>query len=62
MSQLLRNLTIIDVEELVTDPTAFTVQDIISIARLLKKSPTEVFEIILNGIKEEEYVARELEQ
>lgn len=53
MSQLLKNLTITDVEELIINPAAFTIQDVIGIAKLLKRSPIEIFELILNELKEE---------
>ena len=54
MNQLLTTLTGTDVEELFVNPAAFTLGDIIGIAKLLKKSPTEVFEMILNEFPAEE--------
>lgn len=53
MNQISTMLSVTDVEKLIVHPEAFTVQDIIGIAKLLKKSPTEVFELILNELEEE---------
>ena len=38
------------VEEYVLNPMEFTVSDIIDIAKLLNRDPTEVFESILNDL------------
>ena len=44
-------LSVTDVEKLIVHPETFTVQDIIGIAKLLMKSPTEVFELRLNELE-----------
>lgn len=41
-----------DLAELVVKPQLFNVEDIIRMARLLKKTPTEIFESILTEITE----------
>lgn len=58
--------TLLPVGELTLNALEFTVSDIIDIANLLKKEPTEIFESILNDlayndlIKKYERVADEL--
>ncbi|OJW71179.1 MULTISPECIES: hypothetical protein [Spirosoma] len=51
MNQISTMLSVTDVEKLIVHPETFTVQDIIGIAKLLRKSPTEVFELILNELE-----------
>ena len=39
-------------EELTLDPLKFTIADIIDIAKLLNKDPSEIFETILNDLND----------
>ena len=55
----IKNLqTTFPAEELTLNPLEFTVSDIIDIADLLKKEPTEVFESILNDLAYNELIKK----
>lgn len=43
-------------EELALNPLDFTIADVIDIAKLLNKEPTEIFEIILNDLKDSDLI------